>query len=261
MIDDAEIHHGLSPGQGRVLLERTGGNLGVALAMEARSRGYELTLVTDPQASPAKRRLAEYLGATVIDRGVSYPWAHSNGEVIDLLRHEEPSKYLYLNQFQNPANPQAHQTGTGKEIVETLRAAGYPPDCTAILVTGMGTGATMRGVSSALKGWFTRVVTAAVQPPNCNLLEGRYGDHQAYGIAVGEPAPFMSAREVDLVVAVTDREIALAHERLVHEHKILVGPSSAANVAALGPVLEHAACQAQTRVCITFLFDRGEDYL
>ena len=260
LIDDTEAQHGPSVRHERVLLERTGGNLGVALALESRSRGYRLTLVTDPQASLVKMRIATKLGATVIDRGVAYPRAQSNGDVIRILLNED-SRYFYLNQFANPANPRAHETGTGPEIVADLRARGHPPETTVVLVTGMGTGASMRGISAALRKYFPRVVTVAVQPPNCDLLAARYGEHEAYGIAVGEPAPFMAISEVDGVVAVSSSEIVAAHDRILREHRFLVGTSSAANLAALSAARSHPACQGEPRVFVTLLFDRGEDYL
>lgn len=261
LIDDAEQEHGLSPQQGRTLLERTGGNLGIALALEAQARGYKLTLVTDPQSAALKKRLAVSLGATVMDRGIAYPDALSNGEVIDQLLAEHGSRYYYLNQFGSPANPRAHETGTGPEIVAELRARGYAQETTAILASGMGTGASMRGISAALRTWFTRVVTVAIEPPNCDLRTGVYGEHPAHGIAVGEPAPFMPISQVDALVAVSSDGIAAAHQLLLHEQRFLVGPSSAANLAAIPAARAHPACRGEPRIFITLLFDRGEDYL
>jgi len=112
-----------------------------------------------------------------------------------------------------------------------------------------------------LRKYFPRVVTVAVQPPNCDLLAARYGEHEAYGIAVGEPAPFMAISEVDGVVAVSSSEIVAAHDRILREHRFLVGTSSAANLAALSAARSHPACQGEPRVFVTLLFDRGEDYL
>lgn len=261
LIDDAEARHGLSTGQGRVLLERTGGNLGVALAIEAYSRGYPLTLVTDPQSSPVKRGLAAALGATVINRGVAYPQARDNGEVVARLLAEPDTPFHYLNQFANPANPRVHEEVTGPEILADLVTSGCTRDSTVVLVTGLGTGASMRGISTALRTWFTRVVTVAVEPPGCDLRAGTYGDHEAYGIAVGEPAPFMPIELVDAVVPVTSAQIAAARDRLLRERGLLVGPSSAANLAALPQARAHPAGSDGPRVFVTLLFDRGEDYL
>jgi cysteine synthase A len=261
LIEDAEARGGLSPAQGRILLERTGGNLGVALAMEAQSRGYELTLVTDPQSAPVKRRLAASLGATVIDRGEAHPDAQDNGQVIRLMLAEGGSRYYYLNQFGNPANPRAHEVGTGQEIGRELRAQGYHESTLAVLVTGMGTGASMRGISTALRRWFTRIVTVAVQPPHCDLRTGQYGEHDAYGIAVGEAAPFMPVTQLDAIVAVSANQIAAAQRLLLRDYGFLAGPSSAANFAALPAARAHPACLGDPRLFITLLFDRGEDYL
>lgn len=261
LIDDAEERGGLSPAQGRTLLERTGGNLGIALALEAQSRGYDLTLITDPQSSPSKRRLAVGLGATVIDRGEAYPNTRSNGEVVDLLLASSGSRYYYLNQFGNLANHRAHEVGTGKEISQALVARRYGADTTVVLVTGMGTGASMRGISTALKTNFNRVIKIAVQPPNCDLQKAIYGQHEAYGIAVGEAAPFTPVTELDAIVSVSAEQIMTAQRQLLSEYQLMVGPSSAANFAALPAARQHPACQTEPQIFVTLLFDRGEDYI
>jgi cysteine synthase len=261
LINDAEARGWIEPGCNKVLLERSGGNLGIALAMESLARGYKLTLVTDPHYSATKKSIASALGAQVIDRGIEYPDCSSNGEVVDLLLAPQDAPYHYLNQFGNSANPRAHELGTGAEIVSDLIVRGYTRDVTVVLVTGMGTGASMQGISAALKGWFESVITIAVQPPNCDLLAGTYGEHPVQGISVGEAAPFAPADMLDGIVPVSTSQVSAAQEKLLRDHRLFVGPSSAANMAALTLARHHPACGSKPRIFVSILFDRGEDYL
>ena len=270
MIDDAEARGYIGGNSKRILLERTGGNLGVGLAIEARARGFPLTLVTDPGYSAAKRSLARRFGAIVLDRALSFPGCRDNGEAITEILRREGDRYHYLDQFGNPANPLTHESQTGPEIAEQLASFGVEPGATVVLVCGMGTGATMRGVSSALARRFARVRKVAVQPPNCELRSGRYAPHPFEGIAVGEPAPFIDITELDDVVPVTVEQAARAHDYLISRHRCDVGPSSLANVAAL---LSMSGCNDRRgkrqgaarggqadQIFVTLLFDRGEDY-
>jgi cysteine synthase A len=256
LVDDAEARGCIGEGTERILLERTGGNLGVGLAMEAMVRGYPLTLVTDPGYSGAKKSLARRFGATVLDRDVTFPGCRDNGEAIAQLLRSDGDHYHYLDQFGNPANPRTHELHTGPEIADQMAS---DPGTTVVLVCGLGTGATMRGVSTALEKRFTRVRKIAVQPPGCDLKSGVYANHPFEGIAVGQPAPFVDIAEVDDVVPVTGEQADEARVCLLSRHRFDVGPSSLANYAALRSVLQHGGSE-EGHVYVTLLFDRGEDY-
>lgn len=261
LVDDAERRGEIGPNRRRTLLERTGGNLGIALAMEASIRDYKLTLVTDPHYSQRKKEIAARLGAQVIDRGVLYPHCNNNQEVIDELLANSDHGFHYLNQFGNPVNPKAHERGTGAEILSQLISNGHGQDTTVVLVKGLGTGASMRGISSALRTWFGNVVTLGVQPPNCDILADEYGQHIFQGIAVGQPPPFFSPRELDGVIQVSESQAMDGGEELRRQHRFFVGPSSAANYAALVHAREHPMVKRHERcVFVTVLYDRWEDY-
>ncbi|MEV7347227.1 pyridoxal-phosphate dependent enzyme [Streptomyces sp. NPDC093544] len=261
LIDDAEERRYLGPGDGKVLLERTGGNLGIGLAAEARVRGYKLVLVTESGYSKIKKELAARLGATVIDRGISYPQCEDNEAAVQILLREQPGKFLYLNQFGNTANPVAHEQGTGAEILAQLIARGYGRNTPLALVSGLGTGATARGVSSALRQWFRRVLVIGVEPPNCDLKADRHGIHALQGFSVGQPAPFFPSMELDEIIPVTDAEVADAERELAAKYRIFVGPSSCANYAAVQKLRSSEIDTLPSgAVCVSFLFDRGEDY-
>ena len=261
LIDDAEARGEISPHDGSVLLERTGGNLGIALALEARVRGYELTLVTDPGYSRIKKDIARRLGAHVIDRGVSFPQCSNNGAVIEILLQDPGNKFFYLNQFQNPANPRAHEQGTGAEILSQLVARGLGRDTPVALTAGLGTGASMSGITRTLRSWFTTVLTLGVEPENCDIVNGRYAEHAFQGIAVGEPPPFVDISSLDAVISVSEEDAASAAHELLRSFGFFVGPSSAANFAAISQAKRHPlTSDLPGCVFVSVLYDRGEDY-
>jgi cysteine synthase A len=261
LIDDAEARGEISAHGDRILLERTGGNLGIALAVEAGLRGYKLTLVTDPGYSQIKKDIAARLGAEVIDRGISYPDCESNQDVIDILLGNSGNRYYYLNQFHNPANPRAHETGTGAEILSQLAGRGYGRETTIVLVLGLGTGASMLGISATLRTWFKRVLSFGVEPAQCDLLMASYALHPFQGIAVGEPPPFFDVHSLDTIVTVSEDEAGRASQELLRQFRFLVGPSSAANYAATHKAERHPLAQEHPdTVFVSLLYDRGEDY-
>jgi cysteine synthase A len=259
LVDDAEARGCVGGTTSRVLLERTGGNLGIGLAIEARVRGYSLTLVTDPGYSAAKKSMARRFGAIVLDRGVAFPGCRDNGEAIAEILRRDGDRYHYLDQFGNPANPRAHVLGTGPEIADQLGSYGVHSEATVVLVCGLGTGATMRGVSTVLESRFARVRKIAVQPPNCDLKAGIYEEHPFQGIAVGQPAPFFDVANLDDVIPVTTEQVAEVRDYLLARHRFDVGPSSLANLAALSS-LRASSERRDDQVFVTLLFDRGEDY-
>ncbi|EFC79052.1 Pyridoxal-5'-phosphate-dependent protein beta subunit [Parafrankia sp. EUN1f] len=262
LVDDAEIRGKIFPGCGRTLLERTGGNLGIGLAIEARCRGYELMLITDPDYSPHKRAIARRLGATVLDRLSDFPGCRNNQEAIDEVLAAEGERVYYLDQFHNPANPKTHLQETGPELLAQLVGGGCGRGAEIVLVGGLGTGATMHGISTVLKSWFDEVKVLAIEPPNCDLVSGVYGSHGLEGIAVGEAPPFFSSEDLDGVLAVDEGEAAAARMWLLRNFRLLVGPSSAANVAGIAKAREsyRASDACRARVFVAVLYDRGEDY-
>jgi cysteine synthase A len=259
LVDDAEARGYIGGAARRVLLERTGGNLGIGLAIEAKIRGYSLTLVTDPGYSAAKKSMARRFGATVLDRNVAFPGCRDNGEAIAEILQRDGDRYHYLDQFGNPANPRTHELRTGPEIASQLRSRGVDSEATIVLVCGLGTGATMRGVSAALERQFAQVRKVGVQPPNCDLKAGVYADHPFQGIAVGQPAPFFDVADLNDVITVTTKQAADAQDYLLAMHRFDVGPSSLANFAALRS-LQASSGDQDHQVYVTLLFDRGEDY-
>jgi [CysO sulfur-carrier protein]-thiocarboxylate-dependent cysteine synthase len=164
MIEDAERSGVLRPGEpGQVLLEPTSGNTGIGLALVCRVRGYHLKVVLPSNVSEERRRLLEVFGAEIIE---SPGDEGSNGAVrMALALSEQHPEYVFLYQYGNLANPDAHYTTTGPEIWH---------DCPGIthFVAGLGTSGTLLGVGRYLKEQNSSVQLWAVEPPAGEMVDG-----------------------------------------------------------------------------------------
>jgi [CysO sulfur-carrier protein]-thiocarboxylate-dependent cysteine synthase len=160
MIEAAEASGELTPE--RTILEPTSGNTGIALAMIARRKGYRLTVVIPENASEERIRLLELFGAEIVlspgDRG-------TNGSIEIARRLAQDERYFMPFQYGNPANPRAHEEGTGEEIVRDL------PEITHF-VAGLGTGGTLTGVGHRLKRHDPNVKIVAAEPELGDLVYG-----------------------------------------------------------------------------------------
>ena len=160
MIEAAEASGELTPE--RTILEPTSGNTGLALAMIARRKGYRLTVVIPENASEERIRLLELFGAEIVlspgDKG-------TNGSIEIARRLAQDERYFMPFQYGNPANPRAHEEGTGEEIVRDL------PEITHF-VAGLGTGGTLTGVGHRLKRHDQNVKIVAAEPELGDLVYG-----------------------------------------------------------------------------------------
>jgi cysteine synthase B len=160
MIEAAEASGELTPE--RTILEPTSGNTGIALAMIARRKGYRLTVVIPENASEERIRLLELFGAEIVlspgDKG-------TNGSIEIARRLAQDERYFMPFQYGNPANPRAHEEGTGEEIVRDL------PEITHF-VAGLGTGGTLTGVGHRLKRHDPNVKIVAAEPELGDLVYG-----------------------------------------------------------------------------------------
>jgi cysteine synthase B len=164
LVEDAERRGLLIPGApGQTLLEPSSGNTGIALAMVCRLRGYHLKVVLPGNVSPERRQLLEVWGAEIIASPGS---EGSNGAVrlAQRLAAENPS-WVFLYQYGNPANPEAHYRGTGPEIWDDV------PEVTHF-VGGLGTSGTLLGVGRFLKEKNPQVQVWAVEPPSGEQVDG-----------------------------------------------------------------------------------------
>lgn len=251
MIWDAEERGVLKPGG--TIVEPTSGNTGIALAFAAAARGYKL-IVTIPESFSEERvRLLRSFGADVIRTPVE-DWMSGAIQKAEEIAAENPS-YFMPQQFKNPANPAIHVKTTGPEI---WRDTGGEID---VLVSGVGTGGTISGVSQYIKRDCGKgIESVAVEPSTSAVLSGKSaGPHGIQGIGAGFIPETLDLEIIDRIVAIEDEESFEYTRRLAREEGILCGMSSGAAVAAAMHLIEEGGYEGKTFVMI--LPDSGERYL
>ena len=256
MIRRAVAEHGLVAGDERRILEKTGGNLGVGLAYEARRLGIGVDLVVGLSFSPVKRRLCEIYGARLV--GLDRLRAGlSPREVIEELLASEPDRYVFTDQFRNTANLEAHLEETGPEFLHQLDGAGLLDGRRLILVKGAGTGASFTGIARTLKARVPQLECCLVLPQGCDIDTGTFRDHPLEGTAVGVVPPFLDRSLVDRIVTVSDEEAFDGQQRLARDAGFFPGVSSGANYHVAAMLSE----QLPDAAIVTMAYDVGDAYL
>jgi cysteine synthase A len=258
MIDDAERRGLLGPG--KKIVEPTSGNTGIALAFVAAARGIPLTLTMPETMSLERRKLLVALGAklelTEGARGMNGALAKAEEIVAS-----DPGRYVLLQQFNNPANPEIHEKTTGPEIWNDTDGA------VDIFVAGVGTGGTITGVSRYIKQVKGKAITAvAVEPAASPVLSQKRagvslapGPHKIQGIGAGFVPDNLDLSLVDEIEQVSNEEAIAYARRLAREEGILAGISCGAAVAA---AVRHAKRpQNAGKTIVVILPDSAERYL
>jgi cysteine synthase A len=258
MVWDAEKRGVLVPG--KELVEPTSGNTGIALAFVAAARGYRLTLTMPDTMSVERRKLLVAYGARLVltegARGM-------NGAIgrAEQLVASDPEKYVMLQQFKNPANPAIHEKTTGPEIWDDTDGK------VDILVSGVGTGGTITGVSR----YFEKVknqplFSIAVEPTHSPVITQtragealKPGPHKIQGIGAGFIPDVLDLSLIDAVEQVTNDESMEYARRLTREEGIIAGISCGAAVAVAVRVAKRPENEGKTIVVV--LPDSGERYL
>ncbi|MGR5446786.1 cysteine synthase A [Vibrio jasicida] len=258
MIWEAEKAGTLKPGV--ELVEPTSGNTGVALAFVAAARGYKLTLTMPESMSLERRKLLKALGAnlelTEAAKGMKGAIAKAEEIVAS-----NPDKYLLLQQFNNPANPEIHEKTTGPEIWEATDGE------IDVFVAGVGTGGTITGTSRYIKGEKGKAITSvAVEPAESPVIaqalageEIQPAPHKIQGIGAGFIPGNLDLELLDRVEQVTSEEAIEMAQRLMEEEGILAGISSGAAVVAANRLAELPEFAGKT--IVTVLPSSGERYL
>ncbi len=258
MIWDAEKRGVLKPG--KELVEPTSGNTGIALAFVAAARGYKITLLMPETMSLERRKVLKALGANLILTDGSLGMGASI-ERAEQMVAAEPDRFVLLQQFRNPANPDIHFKTTGPEIFEDTHGK------VDVLVAGIGTGGTITGISRFFKLEKKKpLISIGVEPAGSPVisqtLAGRTpepGPHGIQGIGAGFIPSTLDLKTVDRIELAGDEESIEMARRLAREEGILSGISSGAAVAAAVRVAKEPLMKGKTFVVI--LPDSGERYL
>jgi cysteine synthase A len=258
MIWDAEKTGRLKPGM--EIIEPTSGNTGISLAFVAAARGYKLLLTMPETMSIERRKVLKIFGANLIltegPKGMKGAVAKATE-----IAASDPVRYFLPQQFENPANPAIHETTTGVEIWNDTDGK------MDILVSGVGTGGTITGVSryfKLTKG--KKIVSVAVEPAESPILtqtrngqELKTGPHKIQGIGAGFVPKVLQLDLVDRIETVTSDEAIDMARRLAREEGILCGISSGAAAVAAVRIAKEPESRGKTIVVV--LPDAGERYL
>ncbi len=251
MINAAEKEGIIAPGQ-TVLVEPTSGNTGIALAMVAAARGYDLILTMPDTMSAERRAMLRAFGATLeLTPGIEGMGGciRRAQEIVSAMPHA----YM-LQQFCNPANPQIHRETTAEEIWQDTEGQ------VDILIAGVGTGGTITGVAEVLKARKPDFRAIAVEPATSPVLSGgQPGAHKIQGIGAGFIPQVLRTELIDEVITVTDDHAIAYSRRLAREEGLLSGISSGAALWAAVQVAQRPENEGKVVVMIQPSF--GERYL
>ena len=258
MIWDAEQRGLLGPG--KELVDPTSGNTGIALAFVAAAKGIPLTLTMPETMSLERRKLLLAYGANLVltegTKGMTGAVAKA-----EEIAASNPTRYVLLQQFRNAANPRIHEETTGPEIWQDTDGA------IDILVSGVGTGGTITGVSRYVKKTRGKpILSVAVEPEASPILSQaragqplKSGPHKIQGIGAGFVPEVLDLSLVDGIETVSNEEAILYAQRLAKEEGIISGISCGAAVAVAARLAQQPEHQGKTIVVI--LPDSGERYL
>jgi cysteine synthase A len=258
MVWDAEKSGVLTAG--KELIEPTSGNTGIALAFVGAARGYRVTLTMPESMSVERRKVLQVLGAKLVLTDGAEGMAGSIARAEEMVA-QDPQRFVMLQQFKNPANPLIHFRTTGPEIW------GDTEGSIDVLVSGIGTGGTISGVSRYIKKEKGKnILSVGVEPANSAVIAQhlaglplRPGPHKIQGIGAGFIPGTLDLAMVDRLETVTNEESIEMARRLAKQEGILAGISCGAAVVVAVRLAKEPEFEGKT--IVTILPDAAERYL
>jgi cysteine synthase A len=249
MIEDAEKRGLLKTGS--VIIEPTSGNTGIGLAMVAAIKGFKLILVMPESMSVERRKLMSVYGAEFVLTPREKGMKGAIEKAKELLA-STPDAWM-PGQFENPANPAIHFEATAHEIATDF------PDGLDFIITGVGTGGHISGVSKYLKSLWPKLKVYAVEPELSPVISGGApGPHPLQGIGAGFIPENLDTKLIDGVITVSKEEAFGFARRFAKEEAIFAGVSTGASLAAVSKKLPELPTGSRI---LTFNYDTGERYL
>ncbi|MGM0411258.1 MAG: cysteine synthase A [Bacillota bacterium] len=252
MIDEAEKNGFLKPGG--TIVEPTSGNTGIGLALIGVEREYNVILVMPDTMSKERRSLLKAFGAKLIltsgDKGMN--GAIKKAE--ELVGNNE--SYFMPSQFDNPANPAAHEKYTAQEIInDTDGNIDY-------FTAGVGTGGTITGIGAKLKKINNEIGIVAVEPSNSAVLSGKKaGPHKIQGIGAGFIPKNLDKSVIDKIITIENEEAYKTTRKIAKTEGLLLGISAGANIKSAMILAQELKTQGKKGRIVTIAPDSGERYL
>ena len=261
MIEAAEASGELKPGG--TIIEATAGNTGLGLALVAAQKGYKVVIVVPDKMAQEKIFHLRALGAEVINTRSDVGKGHPEYYQDMAERIASENGYHYINQFGNPANPKAHYTTTGPEILAQCEALGVKPD---VMVCGVGSGGTITGLSQFFSESNPSTEMVLADPEGSILahyvetgeISEDVGSWIVEGIGEDFLPPIADLSAVKAAYTISDAEAMEVARELLEKEGILAGSSSGTLIAA---ALRHARAQTEPKSVVTFVCDSGNKYL
>jgi cysteine synthase len=236
--------------EGFTIVEPTSGNMGIALAMIGRIKGYEVIIVMPDTMSVERRSLIKAYGAQLVLTDGTKGMKGAINKAKEVA--EGKPNYFIPQQFINLANPEKHYDTTAEEIVEDVEDID-------IFVAGVGTGGPIAGVGRKLKEIKKGIKIVAVEPQKSPVLSGgEPGPHKIQGIGAGFTPDIYDSSVVDEIMKITDEEAFEIAKKMAKEEGILVGISTGANIAA---AIKIAIKLGKGKKIVTVAPDGGEKYI
>lgn len=249
MIEDAERKHILTSES--IIVEPTSGNTGIGLALVGAVKGYKVVLVMPESMSVERRKLMKVYGATFVlspkEKGMK-----GAIEMAQQMAENNPNVWI-PQQFENPANIQAHKKTTALEILSDF------PKGLDYLITGVGTGGHITGCATILKEAWENLKVFAVEPTDSAVISGgTAGAHAIQGIGTGFIPANFHQEVIDEAISVTKEEAFEYARKIAQEEGIFVGISTGASLAAIA---KRISTLPEGASILTFNYDTGERYL